>query len=40
VLIGACGPDDSVLKICPPLTIDEAQLAEALGIVVEAIKGA
>jgi 4-aminobutyrate aminotransferase-like enzyme len=40
VLIGACGPDDSVLKICPPLTIDEPQLAEALGIVVEAIKGA
>jgi 4-aminobutyrate aminotransferase len=40
LLVGACGPDDSVLKICPPLTIDERQFADALGIVVEVIKGA
>ena len=40
VLVGIAGHTDSVLKICPPLTIDEQLLDTAVGILVESIKGA
>ena len=39
VLVGIAGHADSVLKICPPLTIDEPLLDRAVGILVESIKG-
>jgi 4-aminobutyrate aminotransferase-like enzyme len=40
VLVGIAGHTDSVLKICPPLTIDERLLDAAVGILVDSIKGA
>ncbi|HVL54761.1 MAG TPA: aspartate aminotransferase family protein [Vitreimonas sp.] len=36
VIVGAAGHHDNVLKVCPPLTIDEAQLDDAVGVLVEA----
>ncbi len=39
VLVGIAGHADSVLKICPPLTIDERMLETAIGVLVESIKG-
>jgi 4-aminobutyrate aminotransferase-like enzyme len=39
VLVGIAGPTESVLKICPPLTIDEGLLERAIGVLVETIKG-
>lgn len=40
VLVGIAGHADNVLKICPPLTIDERLLDAAVGVLVESIKGA
>lgn len=40
VLVGIAGHADNVLKVCPPLTIDERLLDAAVGILVESIKGA
>jgi 4-aminobutyrate aminotransferase-like enzyme len=39
VLLGAAGHAENVLKICPPLTIDEHLLGTAVGVLVESIKG-
>jgi 4-aminobutyrate aminotransferase len=39
VLVGVAGHTDNVLKICPPLTIDERLLENAVGILIESIKG-
>jgi len=39
VLVGVAGHTDSILKICPPLTIDERLLETAVGILIESIKG-
>jgi len=33
------GRTENVLKICPPLTIDEPLLETAVGILIESIKG-
>ncbi len=40
VLVGIAGHTDNVIKICPPLTIDERLLDTAVGILVDSIKGA
>jgi 4-aminobutyrate aminotransferase len=40
VIVGAAGHAENVLKICPPLTIDERLLDVAIGVVTETIKGA
>ena len=40
VLVGIAGHADNVLKLCPPLTIDERLLDAAVGVLVESIKGA
>jgi len=40
VLLGVAGHTDNVLKICPPLTIDEHELDIAVGILIDTIKGA
>ena len=40
VLVGIAGHADNVLKICPPLTIDERLLDTAVGVLVDSIKGA
>jgi 4-aminobutyrate aminotransferase len=40
VLVGIAGHADNVLKICPPLTIDEPLLDTAVGVLVDSIKGA
>jgi 4-aminobutyrate aminotransferase len=40
VLVGIAGHADNVLKICPPLTIDERLLDAAVSVLVESIKGA
>jgi 4-aminobutyrate aminotransferase len=39
VLVGIAGHHENVLKICPPLTIDERLLERAVGILIESIKG-
>ena len=39
VLVGIAGHAESVLKICPPLTIDEPLLETAVGFLIESIKG-
>jgi 4-aminobutyrate aminotransferase-like enzyme len=39
VLVGVAGHTENVLKICPPLTIDEPLLENAVGILIESIKG-
>jgi diaminobutyrate-2-oxoglutarate transaminase len=39
VLVGVAGHHENVLKICPPLTIDERLLESAVGILIESIKG-
>ncbi len=40
VLVGIAGHADNVLKVCPPLTIEERLLDSALGILIDSIKGA
>ncbi len=40
VLVGIAGHHENVLKICPPLIIDERLLDSAVGILIESIKGA
>ena len=40
VLVGIAGHFDNVLKICPPLTIDERLLDTAVGVLLDTIKGA
>jgi 4-aminobutyrate aminotransferase len=40
VLVGIAGHFDNVLKICPPLTIDERLLDTAVDVLVDSIKGA
>ncbi|NMN99647.1 aspartate aminotransferase family protein [Gordonia sp. TBRC 11910] len=40
LLIGPCGPDGRVLKLIPPLTIGDADLAEGLDILAAAVEGA
>jgi 4-aminobutyrate aminotransferase-like enzyme len=39
VLVGVGGSADHVLKICPPLTIDEGILDAAIDVTVDAIEG-
>jgi len=39
VLVGAGGHADNVLKLCPPLTIDERLLETALDLTIDTIKG-
>jgi 4-aminobutyrate aminotransferase-like enzyme len=39
VLVGKAGHAENVLKICPPLTIDEPLLETAIGVLVETIRG-
>lgn len=38
LIIERCGPDDQVLKVMPPLTIDEALLGEGLDIIRRALR--
>jgi 4-aminobutyrate aminotransferase-like enzyme len=40
VILGSGGLAENVLKLCPPLTIDERLLETALGLTIEAIRGA
>jgi len=40
VLLGAGGHAENVLKLCPPLTIDERLLERALDVTIDTIKGA
>jgi hypothetical protein len=40
VVLGAGGHHENVIKLCPPLTIDEDLLDTALGITIETIEGA
>jgi 4-aminobutyrate aminotransferase-like enzyme len=37
VIVAAAGRFENVVKISPPLTIEEDQATEAVGVVVEAI---
>jgi 4-aminobutyrate aminotransferase len=37
VIVLACGPDENVLRIAPPLTIDDHELAQGLDVVCQAI---
>ena len=37
LIIETCGPQDEVLKLLPPLTIDDRDLAKALAVIAEAI---
>lgn len=39
VLLGIAGHAENVLKICPPLTIDERLLETAVSVLIESIKG-
>lgn len=39
VLVGSAGHADNVLKVCPPLTIEEEELDRAATVLVEAIRG-
>lgn len=38
LIIELCGPDDNVLKLLPPLTIDAGTLREGLGILASAVQ--
>lgn len=38
LLVEVCGPDDGVLKLLPPLTISEADLADGLGRLEQALR--
>lgn len=40
VVVGSAGASDSILKLAPPLVIDEAQLGVAIDIVLDAIREA
>ena len=40
VLVGVAGHSENVLKICPPLTIEEPLLDLATSVLIESIKGA
>jgi diaminobutyrate-2-oxoglutarate transaminase len=37
LILETCGPNDTVLKLMPPLNIDKATLDTGLGILVEAL---
>jgi 4-aminobutyrate aminotransferase-like enzyme len=39
VLLGAGGHAENVIKLCPPLTIDEHLLDTALDLTIDAIRG-
>ena len=39
VIVGIAGHHENVLKVCPPLTIDERLLESAVGVLTESIKG-
>lgn len=38
LLVIPCGPDDEVVRICPPLTIGESELREGLDILTTAVR--
>ena len=38
LIVERCGPDDEVLKIMPPLTIDDALLGEGLNVIRRAVR--
>jgi 4-aminobutyrate aminotransferase len=40
VIVLACGPDENVLRIAPPLTIDDHELAQGLDVLCQAIVAA
>jgi 4-aminobutyrate aminotransferase len=40
VVVGSAGRYDNVVKLSPPLTIDEGELDRAVGVVIEAIGAA
>jgi len=37
VIVLACGPDENVLRLAPPLTISDDELAHGLDVLCEAI---
>jgi 4-aminobutyrate aminotransferase-like enzyme len=37
VIVLACGPDENVLRLAPPLTIGEGELAHGLDVLCDAI---
>jgi 4-aminobutyrate aminotransferase-like enzyme len=37
VIVLACGPDENVLRLAPPLTVGEGELAQGLDVLCEAI---
>jgi 4-aminobutyrate aminotransferase len=37
VIVLSCGPDENVLRIAPPLTIDDHELAQGLDVLCQAI---
>jgi 4-aminobutyrate aminotransferase len=39
VIVLSCGPDENVLRIAPPLTIDDHELAQGLDVLCQAIMG-
>ena len=40
MVLGGGGPHENVIKLCPPLTIDEDLLETALDLTIDAIRGA
>ncbi|MEZ5839490.1 MAG: diaminobutyrate--2-oxoglutarate transaminase [Hyphomicrobiales bacterium] len=40
LIVEACGPDDEVLKLMPPLTVSEPELIEAFGILGQSLADA
>ncbi len=39
VIVLACGPDENVLRLVPPLTVSDDEIDQGLAVLVEAIRG-
>ena len=40
VIVLACGPDENVLRLVPPLTVSDDEIDQGLAVLVEAVRGA
>jgi 4-aminobutyrate aminotransferase-like enzyme len=39
VIVLACGPDENVLRLVPPLTVSDDEIDQGLAVLVDAVRG-
>jgi 4-aminobutyrate aminotransferase-like enzyme len=38
VIVLACGPDENVLRLVPPLTVSDDEIDQGLAVLIEAVR--